>query len=788
MKTQQPSVEGENSGKNASTVGPPIKPRKGTYAHLGRSLHRLGIANVMPTVADGKNPAVSGFWGKARRPVTDLDVQEFRRLRGDRGVCWSPHPGEFYVNDVDQHGIRFDGDREKHGAENLAAALGISVEELAQRLDGHLLVRTWAVSDGAPLADRLAGHWYFDGFEVPEGQRLVRNLAADVETIDHRYETVAPWSIRPGEKTLNGAPIEAPRYLPFVFHYDAETGSATFEPVRNPGDFLAALRASVAPEWLRERWVESARPRPTGGGDWSEAKPFAVDPDGEPDEAVKAVLDEYLADYGNYRAAGSHHDSARKVQLDLAHLAEEGHAGVWTALSVAEGRYDDYRPGDWDSLLYGVTLNVDRMKRGAETGDYGWVPALPTFPAYRPGLASGAEAAASEPEEPDEVRKQFPTLDLARITDPNRPPRRWLLEDVVPEGDHVSIVAPGGTGKSLFALALAVEAVRGSASFVGRRLNLPRDRRVLYVDMENSEDDLAERLRDLGVTPDSVEREGLADRLLVLNLPALRGLDTRHGAEQLTRILDAYEVGPGDVLVLDSTQRVTEGPENDNDTIRNLYNFTSAELKRRGITVIRTDNTGWDQSHERGASGKRDDVGYSWIMTPGKKGETETFALTNSKRRAGGSSDGIRFERQKVDGVLRFLPVFVSAYDPIRGDDEKAVRFKKAVSLVLRRSREGAEEENTSDLLSHNEVKRQVRAEGVTFKDSNAQVWLGEMVRAKFIAVEGGEEIVNERTGKVSKAAKYYRWVCDYVAPVEFEGSDDEFADEEEVADDGAAY
>lgn len=399
MKTQQPSVEGENGGKNASTVGPPSKPRKGTYEHLGRPLHRLGIANVMPTVADGKKPAVSGFWGRERRPVTDLDVEEFERRRGDRGVCWSPHPGEFYVNDVDQHGIRFDGDSEKHGAENLAAALGISVEELAQRLDGHLLVRTWAVPNDAPLADRLAGHWYFDGFEVPEGKRLARHIASGNDTIDHRFETVAPWSIRPDTFTLNGEPIEAARYLPFVFHFDAETGSATFEPVRNPGEFLAALRASIAPKWLRERWVEVKPERPQGGGDWSEAKPFAVEPDGEPDDAVKAVLDEYLADYGNYREAGSHHDSARKVQLDLAHLAEEGHAGVWTALSAAEGRYDHYRPGDWDSLLYGVTLDLDRMKRGAKTGDYGWVPALSTFPAYRPGSASGVEAttAVAEP-------------------------------------------------------------------------------------------------------------------------------------------------------------------------------------------------------------------------------------------------------------------------------------------------------------------------------------------------------------------------------------------------------
>jgi hypothetical protein len=69
--------------------------------------------------------------------------------------------------------------------------------------------------------------------------------------------------------------------------------------------------------------------------------------------------------------------------------------------------------------------------------------------------------------------------------------------------------------------------------------------------------------------------------------------------------------------VLDSFQRVTSGPENDSDTIRAYYLHTGIRLKRRGITVIRTDNTGKDiNAGARGSSGKRDDLDVELILTP----------------------------------------------------------------------------------------------------------------------------------------------------------------------------
>lgn len=306
------------------------------------------------------------------------------------------------------------------------------------------------------------------------------------------------------------------------------------------------------------------------------------------------------------------------------------------------GRVGDLAPEVWRQAVTdaGVLVGLDRRESVRTTASgWGWGTEHP--PEDRPPAV----------EVLDDTRERFPLLDLAALVDPDRPARRWLLADVIPEGDHVSIVAPAGVGKSLFVLALAVAAVRGAATFAGRALALGQGR-VFYVDMENSEDDWAERLRDLGVTPENV---GDLSRLFVFHLPRLRGLDTAEGARDLLALLHAYDARPGDALVLDSTQRVTEGEENSNDTMRRLYVHTSAEMKRRGLTVVRTDNTGWDRTRERGASNKRDDVGYSWLLAADEH-DPDVFTLREGKRRGrpGAAGGPLTFRRHTVGGVLRF--------------------------------------------------------------------------------------------------------------------------------------
>lgn len=328
-------------------------------------------------------------------------------------------------------------------------------------------------------------------------------------------------------------------------------------------------------------------------------------------------------------------------------LGAEGEPGAAWALQEMAARWLAAPHGEGPRLAHDEFVN-SLARHVSDWGDKAPMPTTITID-LRP-------EDERDDEESDEAEVDpFPLLDLVKLLDPERPARPWLWESIVPEGDHVSIVAAGGTGKSLLVLAFVVAVLRGESEFLGRGIEAPG--RVLYVDMENSEDDWAERLTDLGVT--GTEAQGWAGTFYPLSLPRLAGLDTEAGAKQMRDLLDRYGVGAGDLLVLDSTQRVTEGEENSNDTVRRLYNLTSTELKRRGVTVIRTDNTGHGGDRARGASAKRDDVSAAWVLS--RDDPSGVFTMHPMKRRAAGSADDITFRRIDADdpagpGRLTFVP------------------------------------------------------------------------------------------------------------------------------------
>lgn len=136
---------------------------------------------------------------------------------------------------------------------------------------------------------------------------------------------------------------------------------------------------------------------------------------------------------------------------------------------------------------------------------------------------------------------------------PDRPKPEYVLEPMVREGTVVGLVAPPASRKSLFLMGASVAVARGDAEFAD--MPVPRPRLVAYVDMENTEDDYADRWASFGMTH---EDEPL-DRLHPLILPDLPPLDTAEGGQVLIAYLDDNGFGRGDVVVLDSYQRVTEG-------------------------------------------------------------------------------------------------------------------------------------------------------------------------------------------------------------------------------------
>jgi hypothetical protein len=255
----------------------------------------------------------------------------------------------------------------------------------------------------------------------------------------------------------------------------------------------------------------------------------------------------------------------------------------------------------------------------------------------------------------DEVRKRFPPVDFAHLLGEGRPERTWIVEGLLPAGGAVSIVAPGGAGKSLLCLHLALCIARGRP-FLNRAT---QQRRVLVVDRENTETDLAERLDRLGIT--EADAPWLQEWITYLDLPALDPLDTEQGGRQIMAILDTYRITAGDVVVLDSAQRIVEGDESASDTWRRYYQCTALELKRRGITSIRLDNTGKDPTAgARGSSSKIDDVDLElqYRRVESRPGD---FVLKPTKDRIGGIGQ-IRGHYRVSDGLGTTIPAGIAVY------------------------------------------------------------------------------------------------------------------------------
>ena len=226
-------------------------------------------------------------------------------------------------------------------------------------------------------------------------------------------------------------------------------------------------------------------------------------------------------------------------------------------------------------------------------------------------------------------------VDLDALIERGPPPANWLIEPIIAVGRSHALVAPSKAGKSLLTLGLC-SACLGIHPLTGQSMT---PLKVLYVDYEMTEGDLFERLEALGFT-DPKHRKLLGDQLVYVQLPASSPLDTAAGGAQLLAYATAERA---DLVVIDTLSRVTEGPENDSDTYRNLYRHTWLPLKRAGIAAVRLDHTGHEGTRARGSSAKGDDVDVVWLLKPTDK--DFGWKLTLAAARMGWVPESVSIEK-----------------------------------------------------------------------------------------------------------------------------------------------
>lgn len=269
---------------------------------------------------------------------------------------------------------------------------------------------------------------------------------------------------------------------------------------------------------------------------------------------------------------------------------------------------------------------------------------VPEEPRNRVGdLEARWAATLAEVPEPGAERPSLRAtpLDWSSFLTRESGPVDFIVGRLLVRGQQIALVGDGKAGKSLFAQEWAWRVAAGLA-FLGDGPRSPL--RVLYVDQENTEDDIQERLLSFGATTETL------DNLTYLSFPAFRPLNSTDGAADLRAVVDAYEPA---VVFLDTISRMINGKENDADPWLDLYRRAIRPLKARRISSVRLDHFGKDATRgARGNSAKDQDVDAVWELAPTERGSS-LLQLTRTHTRSGkGESDLLVHRHGEMVGDL----------------------------------------------------------------------------------------------------------------------------------------
>lgn len=232
-------------------------------------------------------------------------------------------------------------------------------------------------------------------------------------------------------------------------------------------------------------------------------------------------------------------------------------------------------------------------------------------------------------------------IDWDELWSTDIPDNEWLIEPIVPAGRQVAMYSKAKAGKSL----LAFDAVLAAATrrpIFGQSPAEPFD--VVYIDQEQTEQDLLERLEAFGYGPSDDLK-----RLHYYLLTSLPPLNTDLGGKVVEAIVRRFDAK---LVVLDTMTRMVTGKENENDPIRDFYRFTGMRLKSLGCALWRLDHAGKDPTvGQRGGSEKSGDVDVVFELSA----VDDEVTLKRTHSRVPWVPKNVRFERQQEPKLAHLL-------------------------------------------------------------------------------------------------------------------------------------
>ena len=211
-----------------------------------------------------------------------------------------------------------------------------------------------------------------------------------------------------------------------------------------------------------------------------------------------------------------------------------------------------------------------------------WMAEVPSYDEPPEWVVADAEPVVDAPEV-EAPAPEFRTVDAFDFDEANIPPRPWIIPGVMLSGYTHMLVAPGGSGKSLFTLQLAITLATGEA---WGDMEPRKACRALVI---NVEDDMQEQRRRLAA----------ARRVMNKEVSALRGMiDLAEDPESIivaradpnrktvvaTPVVDAlrryiidHNIG---VLIVDPFAETFEGDENSNSEVKWAMRIWRDEIAR----------------------------------------------------------------------------------------------------------------------------------------------------------------------------------------------------------------
>jgi|GEM_PF-946565 len=218
-----------------------------------------------------------------------------------------------------------------------------------------------------------------------------------------------------------------------------------------------------------------------------------------------------------------------------------------------------------------------------EDGDPGWTE--PPEGADIDAEPDFEEAVVAEDKPPEDLLQAVDAFDFQ---EEQIPPRPWIIPGVMLSGYTHMLAAPGGSGKSLFTLQIAIALARGEpwGTFV------PRHKcRTLIV---NVEDDIDEQRRRLAaarrVMGGGEELRGMIDLVPDAESIVVAGRSPDGRTLRLTPVVDALVAHIRrrqiDVLIVDPFAETFDGDENDNSEVKWAMKIWRDEIARRTGCVV----------------------------------------------------------------------------------------------------------------------------------------------------------------------------------------------------------